>query len=195
MRALPAAHGKEMAGKLHRYLTAPLALTLLVITTTFRAAEDSPRSGSTSAKQPTVDRAAADVDGKRVLPRSLRIRFMPTNGIQHDAEAMEKECCHSQRATKQKRIRAVENRIVSAREATEKSLMRKNSHHDRFVRVLGKKLSAKFLKLNLQDPDEIDVEEEIRRALEQLRVESPAEAKTKKEAAGKEKGEAVATVE
>ena len=89
----------------------------------------------------------------------------------------------------------MENWPVSARESTEKSLMRKNSHNDHFVRVLGKKLPAKFLKINLQGVDEISVEEEIRRALEQLRVEALAEAKAKKEAAGKEKGEAVATVE
>jgi hypothetical protein len=121
---------------------------------------------------------------------------MPTNGTQHDAEAMEKEFYRSQRATNQNQISAVENRLAREREATEKALMRKkNSHNDHFVRVLGKKLSAKFLKLNLQDPDEINVEEEVRKALEQLRVEALAEAKAKKEAAGKEKGEAVATVE
>ena len=185
-----------MVGKLHRNLAAPLVLTLIVIATLASATEESPRSGSTSAKQPTADRTAADVEGKRVLPRSKKNGFMPTHGTQHDAEAMEKEFYRSQRAAKQKQINAVENRLAREREATEKALMRKkNSHNDHFVRVLGKKLSAKFLKLNLQDPDEINVEEEIRRALEQLRVEALAEAKAKKEAAGKEKGEAVATVE
>lgn len=192
LHELSLANGEEMVGRMHRNLAAPLALMLLVIATAFSPAEESLQCESASGKQPTADRTATGIDRKRILPRSKKNKFMPTNATQYDAEAMEKAYCRSNMTATQKQISAAGNRLVGEREEAENALIRqKNSHHDRLIRVLGKKLCAEFLKLNLQDPDEINAEDEIRKALERLSV----EAKPKNEAADKANDAVVAVVE